>query len=212
MALGLENLAFSGSFGVEKLAFIGKVIGLIILVGALILVVMYFMQYNVKCTIFERKGNNIIKIKDARARKIKDGGVEKYKLMKFLGKGEVFPPPDKTETTYVKGKNDYLMLLKQAGTLGFKPVILNDKVEAELVVIPQDVAFWHLQEQKNTLAKYKAGSWWDKHGATVLLLTGLIIIFVMFIISIQQQGKVAEAFVHASNVLKDIGSQTLTPK
>ena len=79
---------------------VGYVIGIIIALAIFTYFIMYVLRYNLKVMVFERRGNNTIKIIEKKARIYKEGAVIKGELKKWFAKGATFKPHEENSTVY----------------------------------------------------------------------------------------------------------------
>jgi len=186
---------------------IGYVIGIIIALAIFAYFIMYVMRYNLKVMVFERRGNNTIKITERKARIFKDGEVNKGELMKWFAKGITFKPHEDNSTVYSKGKSDFIMLYKDAES-DYKPIKFIN-TDPTFITVPQDVLFWHQNATKENATKYAGGGFWEKYGAMIGLFMCLAIIFVMVLVIFGKMDTLATAFQNAANTLAASGKQNL---
>lgn len=131
-------------------------------------------MYNVDVEIFEQRANGIVVLND-RARRIREGSVEKYHLLRS---NEMISPP-KFEKLILdsRGSNKLKLFLPQTGQ--YQPIKF--QYPNTLTVEDKDVRFWHTQSTKDTVSIYEKKSKWAEIMPYAFLALQAMLIIVQLI-------------------------------
>ena len=119
--------------------------------------------FNIKTEIFEERANNAVILKDDRARKIYEDGVDKYFLFK---ENRTITAPKFSNIFTTGGGKPRLKLFKaQTGQYQFVNFMRPMTLKAE----DKDTRFWYTQEKKAAAKAYEDKSNWEKYMPYIML-------------------------------------------
>lgn len=173
------------------------------------------LRYNILVVIKKRVGEGYVTLKDSASIRV-DGKtkVEYFHLRKYrpLGNsnGRLKVPPADCFEVY-RGVGMFDMFHKQAIVFtDDNGVVLPMKVREtkDLEPIDQDVKQWWIQDRKNIIEVYTNQSFLDKYGIWIAQAVNFILIFVLFLILIEELKGVTGGLNNAANAF-NVAAETL---
>lgn len=180
-----EGLVGIPGFNLSQITDIGGKIGLIVVIGVvimlLIMVIRYFVLFNVSAELYNDPGGRILKKTNMKLN-------FKKKIVESLKFKELFYPYPETDKIYFEGKrmhlkgrviNNCVSWMSVSVNPGFKPASIEW----------QDALSYRLQ--KNSELTTERG-FWDKYKEAIIIMAGYAALIIIAILVTQQMGKLIE--------------------
>jgi hypothetical protein len=159
------------------------------------------LKYKTLVIIRKKEGLSYNTLKDSGAIRVdRKTGISYFHLKKYRPldnpRGRLKVPPAESFTTY-RGRGILDIFFKNCIVLKdidgvVKPIDdVND--DEKFISIDQETQQWAANDFKDTQQNYNKQSWWDKHGAMMVQIFSMVIIFVLFLILIQEMKDISAA-------------------
>lgn len=206
--LGSGDITSGLSSFMSKLTFWTRTAVIIALIGVIGVMMYYFLLYNIKVEIYQKRGGNIIKTISDRARRVKKkGGYIEYKLLK--GRTSLKPPEDYSVIYQTRFGKDKLKLYKRTDK-DFEYITFDAK-DGQFEPTPLDISFWLLLKQEEINSKYTKTQFWDRYGGLIIQIGAILLVVIFTLLITQKLDLIAEKFGGIAEQLGRINVQPNLP-